>query len=378
MSWTRAEEDELQRRLAEGQAHRQMADGMGKTLDAVASKAKRAREAAQPPLAASSLPQAVPSDDLAAMQQSSEAAEIQRLKTALAEARGGKAPQRVPVETEVDNDDYDAAAEWQRQEQQSQKKILYVQKRRRFAASFDEPVIAVAFCSDQHIAPGTPVDFTRMRQDAELIQRTPGLYCILGGDGVDNHIAIRQAGLAARSQPSDQWKLFRYYVGIMAEKVICLISGNHEAWTDQMAGLDVLADIARSQRLCYSPDEARVSVKLGKQEYKLAVRHKYRFNSSDNMGHTVKKWFSMGPEPFDIGAVCHHHEPSVEAFIRHGQPRWACRPGSYQITSAYAAAGGFNDTMPTCPTFLLFRERREIQGFWDVRQAVRTLAAERA
>lgn len=71
-------------------------------------------------------------------------------------------------------------------------------------------------------------------------------------------------------------------------------------------------------------------------------------------------------------------EPSIEAFEAHGQTRWACRPGSYQITSSYSRQYGFNPTTPTCPTFLLFANERRTIGFRDVREAVATLKAESA
>lgn len=294
--------------------------------------------------------------------------ELERLKN----TKAAPAENRVPVTTAAELPT-DVKSLWSRTEEECERRILYARERGKFAVEFGNDPIAVSFISDQHIAPGTPVDFRRMRQDAELIAETPNLYAILGGDGVDNHIKIRPAALAARSQPHEQWELFEYYLSIFAHKVIVLISGNHDAWTDQIAGIDMVSKIAASQKLCYAPAEAFVTATVGGIQYRIAVRHQYRYNSSFNQGHTVKQWWRMGEMDWDIGCICHHHEAHVEPFTAHGLQRWGCRPGSYQITSSYSRQFGFNSAVPTCPTFILFPAERRIQGFWDVRDAVGTL-----
>jgi predicted phosphodiesterase len=221
------------------------------------------------------------------------------------------------------------------------------------------------------------VDMRRMREDAELIAATDGAYAILGGDMVDNHIKHQSAKLAARSQPHDQWKLCEHYLSIFAEKIIVMIDGNHDKWTDQIAGIDMVNWIARNKRLYYAPDEARIDLTVGKTLYKLAVRHQYRFNSSLNLLHTVKRWWAHGEEPFDIGCIGHHHEAAIETFRFHGATCWGCRPGSYQISSAYSRQFGFNATVPRAPSFILFPDERRILGFPDIRDALKTLKAER-
>jgi predicted MPP superfamily phosphohydrolase len=61
--------------------------------------------------------------------------------------------------------------------------------------------VAISFISDQHIAPGSPVDMKRMREDAEIVASTRGMFAILGGDGVDNPIKHRHAIINATSTP---------------------------------------------------------------------------------------------------------------------------------------------------------------------------------
>jgi hypothetical protein len=315
--------------------------------------------------------------DVEAIKEAGRDAKVERLERELDELKKSQQPERLPVTTRAippaQPEDL-----WKHYEEENKRRIEYALERSKFQIKFDSGPIAISFISDQHIAPGTPVDFERLRLDAELIAQTPNLYAILGGDGVDNHIKHRPAALAARSQPHEQWDLYEWYLQIFAQKIVAIISGNHDAWSDQIAGVDIVAKIAQRNQLCYAPAEARIDVSLPGVKYKVAIRHQYRFNSSYNNMHSIKQWWRMGEEAFDIGGICHLHESGIEPFTAHGQECWACRPGAYQIMSAHSRQYGYNSARPSCPTFILFPDERRIIGFTDVRNAVKTLAAERA
>jgi len=246
-----------------------------------------------------------------------------------------------------------------------------------FSVELPAEPCAITFISDQHISLGNTVDLARMRQDAVAVAESDGCYAILGGDATDNHIKHRSAVLAARSQPSEQMELFEWYLNIFAHRVLVAISGNHDLWTNQIAGVDVLSSLLKRNRVCYAPDEAFLKIRTGGQSYKVGVRHQYRLNSSFNETHAPKQWFRNGECDWDIGCICHNHLGCVEPFYGHGIERWACRPGSYQITSAYSRQFGWNKTRPTCPTFVIFPDRRKIVGFHQLEDGLTFLKAVR-
>ncbi len=283
---------------------------------------------------------------------------------------------RAAVETAGD---FDEPVEelWRKAEELSARKIRKAAEQSTFRFRAPGPHVLIAAVSDQHIAPGTPVDFKAMREDAELIRDTPNCYAVLGGDGTDNHIKHRAAILAQRSTPEDQFRLYEYYLQILVEKLITLISGNHCNWTVQFAGVDMVARIAHAQKICYAPDEAIIEVSVGSQTYTIGMRHQFRMNSSFNQTHSVKQWLRLGEREFDLGIVGHHHEHAMESFVYRQQLRWGCRPGSYQITSAYSRAYGYNKSIPTTPTFLLRGDRKEILGFPTLRAAREFIGAAR-
>jgi len=238
----------------------------------------------------------------------------------------------------------------------------------------DGPV-GVSFISDQHIEEDGLSDLKTMRMDAELIRDTPGLYALLGGDGVNNHIKHRGAILASKSRPDNEWLMYDHYLNILNEKLLGVTSGNHDLWTLEFGGVDMVKRLAESKRLFYAPHQMYIDVRVGKQVYKIAMRHQYRYNSSFNQIHAVHRWYDMGEVPFDIGVICHHHEACIGQFSRHGRQVWGARPGSYQLTSNYSEVYGYNRSVPTCPTFILHGDEHRIVGYEDVRTGSAMLGA---
>jgi hypothetical protein len=257
---------------------------------------------------------------------------------------------------------------WQQAEEQTAKDIERHAAERHLKVRIpgDSP-IGISFISDQHIRETGPIDLTRMREDAELIRETPGLYAFLGGDGVDNHIKHRAAMVASGSSPKREWEMYDHYLSIFGEdKIVAMISGNHDDWTRDFAGMDMVDRLARRHRVHYHPDEVMCKLSVDGVLYRVKMRHQYRFNSTFNLGHTIKRLWEMGDDDFDIGVVCHHHESHMETFDKHGTMRVGFRPGSYQYMSSYSRRLGFKRNTPTCPTVILWPGQHRIMPFIDV------------
>ena len=353
--WTKAELAKLEKLQAKGLDFLAIANSLGRSYDSVRLKIRALQRSAPP---SEEIKEAAHDYENVALKY-----EIEELEKKLDDFK------QHSVAPEWD-DDWDGKDEWSRAEERGKKKIERATKQGRFDVSFPDGPIAISCISDQHIAPGTACDFKRMREDAELIRNTPGFYAVFCGDGVDNHLKHRSAMMHASSNPDEQWRLFDYYLQLFGDKILAIISGNHDAWTAQIGGIDYLSKLAEKRKVCYAPAEARLAVTVAGQEYKMVVRHQAgRFNSSLNQTHVVKRFYENNDEIFDIGVIGHHHEAAIEMFIRHGKKRYAARPGSYQITTPYAHQYGFGKSIPTCPTFVLFPGERRIIGFADVRDA---------
>jgi predicted phosphodiesterase len=371
--WSESQEAELLKLSSAGLSPMEIAVEIGKSIDSVRAKLSRLMRSGTQPVHEEVKEEVVEFENVALK------SEVADLKEQVLGFQEKSAAGEAGVVLSEWKDDWNGDDVWAKVEKQGIKDINKSRLRGKFNVNFPTGPIAIACISDQHIAPGTACDFKRMREDAELIHDTPGLYACLAGDGVDNHIKIQQATLSARSTPSDQWRLFDHYLKIFGVgKILVVISGNHDAWTVQIGGVDYLSQVAENNKLCYAPAEARLKVTVGGQDYDMMIRHQVgRFNSSLNQTHVVKRFWEMNEAPFDIGVIGHHHEAALEAVTKHSKRIYVARPGSYQITTQYSHQYGFSNSIPTCPTFILFPGERRIIGFDDVRDAVWALKGAR-
>lgn len=265
----------------------------------------------------------------------------------------------------------DPAEEWAIAEKKCERAVRRAAKQKNVAITIPaaDP-FAIAFISDQHIQTDGPTAMARMREDAELVAATPGLYAMLGGDGIDNHIKHRTAMIAAGSRPKRQWALYDHYLGMFgAAKILGVISGNHDNWTQHFADVDMVQHLARAKRIFYAQDELLATVTAGPMTVRVALRHQFRMNSTINVTHANKQWWNYGTDNWDIGVLCHHHELGCDPFFRHGRLRWALRPGAYQFLSGYSREYGYNPATPSCPTAIVRPRLGRVLCIHDVREA---------
>ena len=235
--------------------------------------------------------------------------------------------------------------------------------------------IGIAFQSDQHI--GNPYcDHEQLRQDTELITNSKNVYVIHAGDYIDNFIVDKpRPAMKASIPPSIQWKLCEHYLDMSADSLMAVVAGNHDLWTSGMTDFDPLKRFVEERGILYHAHELNLRLWLAGIPYHISIRHKRRGNSNLDPSRVIKKMWEDGEADFDIGVVGHHHTPSVAPFTRHGQERWAIRPGAYKIVDTFGEMCGFPRERPTSPMVILNPHTKEIQAFSDLRMGLRTLAA---
>jgi len=260
---------------------------------------------------------------------------------------------------------------WEKAEAETESAIKYHSHRHTATITFPTALpILVSGVADQHLSETAPMFLRRAREDAELISATEGAYAVLGGDGVDNHIKHATAMIASGSKPGNEYRMYDHYLGILEGSVAAMVSGNHDDWTKDLTDVDQVGRLAAKRNLFFAPDFVILTFRFETgQEYIWKVRHQYRFNSSDNASHSVKKMWAMDDDDFDVGMVCHKHEAAMEPFRKHGLIRIAMRPGSYQFTSGFSRRYGYVPSIPTCPSVIFLPNTRKMIGFWDVREA---------
>lgn len=227
----------------------------------------------------------------------------------------------------------------------------------------ESDMVGLCFLADVHM--GTSgCDYEALERDIDLILNTPGMYCCVGGDLIDNHIKHLSAIVASEMSPGDQWNWLFDILERLKPKLVAIVSGNHENFLVAQSNFDPLKQYANLSAIPYDKDEAMINVSMGNDvNYKISVRHKYRYNSSLNASNSVKQMWTHGDHDFDVGVVCHNHIATCEPFVRHGVERWALRPGSYQVISDFARVHGFHGSQPITPAIILKGGTRDMHGF---------------
>lgn len=358
--WTDVDDDQLRALRADGMSWDEISGATGRTVGSLRGRWQRIKDV--PP-------------DVTRQQHSASKTHQAREEIAQAVAEIRQAVQsRVIVTPQYEMPVRDIEKEWLAAEEENEQHIERATKGSEFVAEFPtDRVSAVTFSADKHIALKAPVSLRRIRIDGEVMADTPDLHVVEVGDAVDNHIKHRAAVLSSESKPQTQYEFFDHYLALIKHRILCMVTGNHEYWTKQIAGIDVVQWLADKHRICYAPHEARLTCRVGTQTYRIGVRHQYRLSSSFNQTHSVKQWVRLGASDFDIAVIGHHHEHAYEEWVYRDKLCHVARPGSYQVSSAYSAQMGYNLAIPTCPTFLLFPAERKITYVSNIHDVPRQL-----
>jgi hypothetical protein len=252
------------------------------------------------------------------------------------------------------------------------------QKHATLKIASSEPV-GIAFLGDQHIdTKGTDLRF--LERTAKFIGSTPGLYGFGLGDVLQNNIVHRDKDV--RALP-DQLRFFDCYLGWMLGKFLMSVDGNHDAWTQQVAGFDHIKAAAKRHKFHYAPDEMLVTVQIVNPhdadevtaEWTIAARHQFRRHSNLNPLHACWRWMEEQAPNWDripdVLVLAHNHAAAVGVHNFAGRDVWGIRPGSAQIDSNYARQKGFQDFRPTAPVAVLPAvQSGRVQCFADPEAAV--------
>lgn len=240
----------------------------------------------------------------------------------------------------------------------------------------NEP-FAIAFISDLHIG-SAGCDYKKARADAEIVRDTPGMYAIFHGDGIDNWILPKMAGLQrGQMVPFDQEiALFGAWMKTIGEKLICVVAGNHDNWTSRMSGIDVVANVTPPTTL-YDQNQILFDLKWSVNSLRICVRHKWRGSSQANPTGGMEK--SARDLDADVYVGGHTHIGTLfRSFVVRGKDRLAVLTGTYKTHDEYAAELGFPESSHSGCGAMVVDPDGSITWIRDLKEAARYLAFKRS
>lgn len=199
-------------------------------------------------------------------------------------------------------------------------------------------------------------DFERIRQTIEHIKNTPNAYCILNGDLMDTAVKTSIGDTyGANLQPMEQLKQCVKIFEPIKDKILCIISGNHENRTYKTDGIDLTEIMAAQLGLSnrYSDTTAILFIRFGND-----VRHSrkmcYSLYTTHGSGGGRKEGGKINRladlsniVDADIYVHSHTHLPAVfkERFFRvdHRNNCINCVDKLFVNTAASLNYGGYGD-----------------------------------
>lgn len=262
------------------------------------------------------------------------------------------------------------------QEQKKKKKIS--QQEAEIDIETDK-AFAIVFSSDWHLG-SKGVDYASFLKHIKMISSIPELLAGILGDVTDNFVKNKhKSGMfEALFSPQDQQDVVKEIFSQLGRNVIFKTSGNHDNWSFGEAGIDYAKYIYKNCRDApYLKHGGGLEINVNDEiTYRIYAKHKYRYNSSLNMTHTVKRLFEQ-ESPFDIGIIAHHHIPAIEQVNRwsgkYKRNIICIRTGSYKINDEWARAHGFDGGQIGVPTVVFYPNKKHMVPFWKIEDAVKYL-----
>jgi len=232
---------------------------------------------------------------------------------------------------------------------------------------FSHGPACLVFLADLHFG-GFGVDYPRAFAEAEIIRDTPGMFACFVGDAVNNFIAGRlvQKALVGELLIDEGWAIFRRWLRIIGPKMRLVVSGNHENWTRQLAGVDYMRECTASVApgVIYDRDDCRIKLQVGDAVWPGRIRHKWQGKSIYNPTHGIERAAKWDAD-FLWAVGAHNHSSGVaRGFNVGGRSGMAVMCGTYKRIDDFAAMLGFPKRNESVAVALVFdEETNSITGF---------------
>jgi hypothetical protein len=249
----------------------------------------------------------------------------------------------------------------------------------------DDKPILLALLTDPHLG-NAHCSYSLAKSHAEWVRDTDGVYGGMLGDVIDNWVSLdpRILGIQ-REQPmqhADELALLESWIGMMRDKLVVAVSGNHDLRTYRLAGVDLVQRALGNAAVLYDQYEVKFTLRLGEAEWRFKVRHQWPGRSQLIDTYAIQKDAKFNDGSWTIGVGGHTHGSSVFAHFR-DKPhdnllKLAVILGSYEYDSSYARELNLPRSEPGGCGAIMFWPNGSYQYWYDLEAATRFLAMERA
>lgn len=222
--------------------------------------------------------------------------------------------------------------------------------------TFNERYFALVNMADIHF--GDYINMQLLKRDSEIVANTPGMYVNFLGDLTDNFVGDWTNSINTNSKITikQQMALAKWWLEMMASSLVAFTTGNHDEWTQKLAGFDYLFETLNNikQTVLYDAHEQVFNIAHFDRNYIVKVRHDWPGKSQSNITYGIEADYKKNE--FDIGIGGHTHKAGLyRQFLgRDEKTCWAIQCGSYKQHDPYARQLGFQKPNQSTSVVLLF------------------------
>lgn len=161
--------------------------------------------------------------------------------------------------------------------------------------------IAILVISDLHFG-NANVNMDFVDRLLDFVKNYERAYCVLNGDLIDNWVMLSPKGgkYEQTLKPEYQSKIVTYKLQPIKDKILALISGNHEDRSERQGDKNPSKTMAEKLNVAYLGAGGRLNLNFNNILYKMHVRHRFRYNSSFNPCHNCGRLIEQLDSEADI------------------------------------------------------------------------------
>lgn len=224
--------------------------------------------------------------------------------------------------------------------------------------------VGVCFWSDWQV--GTSgVMMRQLLEDAETIRDAEGLYTFLMGDLIQNLNMVKHPSSlheCVLPDPRDQQNAARWIMDIANQraKIEGLVDGNHEGNSKKAAGFCLGEAWSKELKVPYLWHGAKVTYRVGKVDYILGLRHKFRNESGINTTNVQRTIHQQLWPDADVVVLGHRHYNDLQQITKPLKTTAWLRAGSYQKWDEFGQSAGHYKGAWGIPLVILYPDERKV------------------
>lgn len=209
----------------------------------------------------------------------------------------------------------------------------------------------------------------KLERDLQAIKELPNAKVVLNGDLIDNPVKYKELNFETLAPPQEARKLTIIALKLIKDKIMCMVTGDHERHSIEKADFNPLNELANKwPHIDLLGYHGILDLDVGKQNYKIIITHRGKGQSMYNDVHGgIRMLREIFPEA-KLAIIAHNHSPSYISQVEHRKRKGVLNVGTYKTKDRYSESRSFvgADSNLLTPVIKLSSERKHFEFISDI------------